>query len=148
MFRPARVFALALFLPFLTSIAEAGAADSPIETRRRLMVEMIQATKIPRAMVRGEAPFDAGAVKNATRRVLEATAALPRLFPDGTSEGSAALPALFENRADFEARFLELEQAAITMALAARKGPGELAFAFGEYQAVCDGCHERYRKPE
>lgn len=124
-------------------------SETIVEARQRLMVSVVRATKVPRAIVQGEAEFDAAAVNEAVKQVLEATSVMPRLFPDGSIDAtSTALPAIFSNRVDFEARFLDLEKAAVMLAFAAQKGPDELAFAFEEYQATCDSCHAKYRKPE
>lgn len=124
-------------------------SETIVEARQRLMVSIVRATKIPRAMAKGEAALDEAAVKEAVKQVLEATSVLPRLFPNGSIDAtSAALPGIFENRADFEARFLELEKTAVMLALAAKSGGDSFTFAFDEYQATCDGCHAAYRKPE
>lgn len=148
MIRPIAVLTVvaAFCLPTLVSLAS---AETIIEARQRLMVSMVRATKIPRAMVQGEADFDAEAVKEAVKQVLEASSVMPKLFPDGSVDpSSTALPTIFENRVDFEARIIELEKSAVALAFAAQSGPDELAFAFGEYEATCDSCHQKYRKPE
>lgn len=140
---------LALLAPIGTTFTGAARGETVVEARQRLMVSIVRATKVPRAMVAGEAPFDEAAVKAAVKQVLEATAVMPRLFPDGSLDAtSTALPAIFENRADFEIRLLELEKAAVALAFAAKQGPEDFKFAFSEYEASCDSCHAKYRKPE
>lgn len=134
-----------------TSMYPSGPSHSEtvVEARQRLMVSVVRATKIPRAMAQEEADLDPKAVNEAVKQVLEATSVLPRLFPDGSIDStSKALPTISSDRVDFEARFLELEKAAVMLALAAQQGSDEFAFAFGEYQATCDSCHAKYRKPE
>ncbi|GLS75850.1 hypothetical protein GCM10007904_11850 [Oharaeibacter diazotrophicus] len=149
-----RVFPLSLRLAVVLALAAALApvavgAETVVEARQRLMVSMIKATKVPRAMVAGETAFDVGAVDEAVKQVLEATALMPKLFPDGSAGGpSAALPAIFQNRADFEGRLLDLEKASVQLAFAARQGKDEMAYAFHEYEAVCEGCHAKYRRPD
>jgi cytochrome c556 len=123
-------------------------ADSVVETRQKLMVELIKATKIPRAMVQEGAPFDGEAVRAAVERVLFVTPQLPSLFPEGSTTGSAARPALFQNRVDFEARLDALETAARAMAEASGQGAEALPSAYRAFAAVCDSCHEVYRIPE
>ncbi|WP_413205738.1 c-type cytochrome [Rhodospirillum sp. A1_3_36] len=145
-----RIRLLFLFNLLASLLLGAGfaAADTVVETRQKLMVELIKATKIPRAMVQQGAPFDGAAVRAAVDRVLAVTPQLPSLFPDGSTTGSATRPALFENRADFEARLGALETAARAMAEAAGQGAEALPSAYGAYAAVCDSCHEVYRMPE
>lgn len=140
---------LAVLAPIGTAIAGAARGETVLEARQRLMVSIVRATKVPRAMAAGEAPFDEAAVKAAVKQVLEATAVMSGLFPDGSVDSaSAALPAIFENRADFEIRLVELEKAAVALAFAAKQGPEDFKFAFSEYEATCDSCHAKYRKPE
>ena len=141
--------ALGVTTAVLALAAVASHAADVVETRQRLMVSMIGATKVVRAMVQGSSPFDAAKVEESVARVIEAGSVLPTLFPEGSiTPASAAMPSLLTNRADFDARFLELEKAAVALAFAAQSGPDEMAYAFGDYTRVCDGCHETYRKPD
>ena len=144
-----RRMACASFAVAVAGVAATVAAADVVETRQRLMVSMIGATKIVRAMVRGETPFDPAQVQESAVRVLEASKVLPTLFPDGSiTPASATLPVALTNRADFNARFLDLEKFTVGLVFAAQQGPEELASAFGEYSEVCDSCHEAYRKPD
>ncbi|ODN71798.1 c-type cytochrome [Methylobrevis pamukkalensis] len=130
--------------------AETAEADTPpvVAERQQLMVRLIKATKVPRAMVKGERDHDPAAVRAAMAEVITAAAALPGLFPEGSGEGSHALPTVWDTRADFDARLAQIEPHAAALAFAADAGPDALASAFAEYIAVCDGCHAVYRKPE
>lgn len=139
----------------LASAAAAGPAEtvsadaSPVETRQRLMVSMIRATKVPRAMVRGDRDFDAEAIDAAMTQVIEAGRQMPDLFADpGAAGPTATLPAAWDNPAEFTAAFATLEREALGLADAARQGPEAMALAYQRYEAVCDGCHMRYRKDE
>ncbi len=142
-------FTAGLAVALLVPSAAAPRAEDVVETRQRLMVSMIGATKVVRAMVQGSSELDALKVKDAVGRVLEANSVLPALFPEGSiTSVSAAKASILTNRADFNARFLELEKASVALAFAAQSGPDEVAYAFGDYTRVCDGCHETYRKAD
>ena len=67
-----------------------------------------EATKTVVGMLKG-APFDLAAVKAALKKYGDAAAKAPALFPDDSKTGDTnALPAIWENKADFEARFAKL----------------------------------------
>jgi cytochrome c556 len=69
------------------------------------------------------------------------------LFPEGSVEGRA-LPAIWENFDDFNAKHEALVAAATTMTEEAGKGLDQLKAAIGPIGAACGACHELYRKPE
>ncbi len=145
----ALIAAAGLLRPALAEQPAGGTPDGePIKTRQHLMVEMIKATKVPRAMVRDGAPFDGAAVQAAMERVLAATERLPALFPEGSAPGSYTRPALLENRAELEARFAALSDAARAVSAASRTGAEALPAAYHAYATVCDSCHDLYRLPE
>lgn len=68
------------------------------------------------------------------------------LFPDDskTGGGAAALPAIWENKADFNARFAKFSK---DVAEATAKTKDEASFKAIAPQVFenCSGCHERYK---
>ncbi|MCW1843056.1 c-type cytochrome [Prosthecomicrobium hirschii] len=133
----------------LTLVSTGTRGETLVEARQRLMVAVVKATKVMREMAQGKAKLDPDLVKDSVRTVSEATAVLPNLFPEGSqAETSAALPALWQNKEDFDARLDEMNRSAILLVFAARQGDGAFRYAFDQYQQVCQGCHAKYRKPE
>jgi cytochrome c556 len=100
-------------------------------------------------MVRGENPFDAAKVNAAFAQWEETAQKIPNLFPEPPKAGqeTRALPKIWENKADFEAKI-----AAFAKAVADNKDKAktldELKVAFPSVNTACNNCHEPYRKPQ
>jgi cytochrome c556 len=96
--------------------------------------------------VKGEEPFDLAKAKAIFAQYQEAAAKMPNLFPENAKTGgeTAALPAVWEKKADFEAKFVKFGADAKD---AATKVKDEASFkeAFPAVQKNCGGCHETYR---
>lgn len=76
---------------------------------------------------------------------------IPSWFPNGSDRGETrALPAIWQNFADFEAKAKNAEELAKALVVAAKSGdPAATAQAFGKLgQEGCGGCHRPYRRPE
>jgi cytochrome c556 len=97
-------------------------------------------------MAQGAMPFDAAAAKAAMEKIAVNAAGIPALFPPG-SEGGDALPAIWENFPDFEAKAAALKTAADAAAAAADQGLEAFGPAFGAVGQACGACHQTYRKP-
>jgi len=120
-------------------------ADSDaIVQRRALMKANGEATKIVVGMLKG-APFDLGAAQKALKAYGEAADKAPALFPDDSKTGDTnALPAIWSDMADFDARFKKFAQDVA----AASKGIVDEASFKAQMPDVlknCGGCHELYR---
>ena len=117
-----------------------------IKARRELMKENGDATKAVVAMLKG-APFDAAAVQKALKTYQNAAEKMPGLFPPDSQTGDThALPAVWTDTADFDARFKKLgadSAAAATTIDAANFKPKILAVLKN-----CQDCHETYRAKE
>jgi cytochrome c556 len=101
-----------------------------------------------RGMEQGEIPVDdATAVKHA-RDIATLAGMLPEGFiPNSAVEGSAALPEVWTNMADFQQKAADLQNAAQALADAAAASGFEASK--GLVQAVsggCGGCHRPYRR--
>ena len=123
------------------------AQGDPIVIRKDLMKENNQHHRTIRTMLKG-GEFDAPKVNAAFNQWDDTARQLPKLFPDNskTDPEGRALPAIWENRKDFDAKI-----AAFAKAVSAGKGKiksaADLKPAFAAVDASCDGCHERYRGP-
>src|SRR5262249_53775663 len=103
--------------------------------------------KIGAAMVKGEAPFDAAKAHTIFATFADAAAKMPALFPDNSKTGgdTAALPAIWENKADFDARFAKFGRDA-KEAEGKVKDLDGLKSTWGPLlKDNCGGCHEKYR---
>ena len=107
-------------------VALAMSGAEAIKERRALMKENGEATKPIVPMLKGQAPFELATVQKALKTYLNAAEKMPALFPPDSKTGDThALPAIWEDTADFDARFKKLGEDS-TAALADDQGRGEL----------------------
>jgi cytochrome c556 len=127
-------------------VAAVSAQSDPIAARRALMKTNGDQAKIASAMLKGDAPFDLTKAKAALASFQEAGEKAPALFPDDSKTGgeTAALPKIWEDKADFNARLAKL-------AADAKAADGTVTdlnsfkAAMGIIGKECGGCHEIYR---
>ena len=123
------------------------AQSDPIAARKALMKKNGDEAKIGAAMAKGEAPFDAAKVQTIFATFADAAAKMPALFPDNSKTGgdTAALPAIWENKADFDARFAKFGKDAKETA-GKIKDLDSFKSTWGPFlKDNCGGCHEKYR---
>jgi cytochrome c556 len=144
-FRPAFATA-AVFATALAATVVAGAAEDPISARKALMKATGKQAGVAAAMIKGEAPFDLDKAKAAFAAFQDTAARAPALFPGPPKDGedTAALPAIWQNKSDFEARFAKLGVDA-KAAEASLTDLASLKTALGGVGKDCGGCHENYR---
>src|SRR5262245_15714304 len=123
--------------------AAAPADDSPegqaFQYRVGLMHAVAWKVGKLRAMAQGDIPVDdAAAVKNARDTAALAGMMAEGFIPNSAVKGSAALPEIWTNFADFESKAKDLETAATALADAAQSGGFESAK--GMVQAVGQSC--------
>jgi cytochrome c556 len=138
------VFAVAVIA---LGVGIAVAQQDPIAARRALMKANGDQAKAGAAMMKGEAPFDLGKVKQIFAAFEEAAVKAPSLFPDNSKTGgdTAADPKIWENMDDFKARFAKLGADAKD-AVAKVTDLDSFKAAFGSIgKNDCGGCHEKYR---
>ena len=129
----------------LLALGTSGAFADAIKERQDLMKATGAATKALVPFAKGEAAFDAAAVKTQLGHNVEAATKYPSLFPDDSKSGgdTTAAPKIWEDKAGF--------QAAIDKFLAdtneAMKATDTASFgaAFGKVTANCKSCHETFR---
>ncbi len=133
---------------FAAAAAIAGyafAQEDLIAKRQALMKDNGAQATIAGQMLRGDTPFDAAAAKAAMEKIAADAAEIPADFAPG-SEGGDALPAIWENFADFEAKATALKTAAEAAAAATEGGLEAFGPAFGAVGQACGACHQTYRK--
>lgn len=124
----------------------ASAQDDAIAQRKAVFKAMGAATAPAGAALQGKAPFDLAKVQAALDNYQKSGAQLPGLFPDNSKTGgeTEALPAIWENKADFNGRFAKLAADA-KAAKAAITDEASFKAEFPKVLASCGGCHKAYR---
>jgi cytochrome c556 len=128
-------------------VSVAMAQQDPIAARRALMKANGDQAKIGAAMAKGEAPFDLAAAKKIFVTFEDAAAKMPALFPDTSKTGgdTAADPKIWENMADFKAKFVKFGEDA-KAAGASVTDLDSFKAAFGNIgKNDCGACHQTYR---
>jgi cytochrome c556 len=140
-------FAVALGCMLMTGGTAVIAQQSePIRQRQALMKNNQEQLRTLTPIARGQASFDAAAVQAALQRIAQNAQQIPPVFPAGSQVGeTSALPAIWERKADFDARAMKLAQDA-TAAMATAKDAATLQAALQTIGRNCVGCHEPYRK--
>ena len=124
------------------------AADDPIKARQALMKANGDTSKAIAAILKGQAPFKLETAQAALNAYIEAADKAPALFPKGSDKGKThALPAIWKNKSDFEAKFVKFG-ADSKAALAAIKDEASFKANFPPLFKDCGGCHELYREKE
>jgi len=123
------------------------AQQDPIQQRQALMKENGKQAQQGNKFMKGEEAFDLAKAKAIFATYQKASHDAANLFPDNSKTGhdTAALPAIWEKKADFEARLKKLGDDAKA---AEAKVTDEASFktVFPEVQKNCGGCHEPFRK--
>jgi cytochrome c556 len=123
-----------------------AAQQDPIAARKALMKGVGDQNRIAGEMIDAKRPFDLNAAKTALTTFGDNAAKMPDLFPDASKAGdTAALPAIWENKADFNAKMAKFSADAKA---AAGKVTSLDTFKaeMGEVRKNCGGCHQTYRK--
>jgi cytochrome c556 len=137
-------FAVAATLGF--AAFGAAADESPIAQRKAILKGFGDATKPVAGMTKGETPFDLAVVQKALATYIAGTKKLPALFPDNskTGEDTAALPKIWEEKANFEGIYAKLGADADAAATAI-KDEATFKANIGKVLGDCKACHDNYR---
>jgi cytochrome c556 len=132
----------------VASLAIAG--EDPRHERHELMEGVGDAAKPIGEMMKGERDYDADVVMNSFRTFEDASKKLGGLFPPGseTGEGTVAAPAIWEDRAGFDAALTEWQEAVAAAIAAAPASLEEAKPVAGPVFNACKGCHDNYRIEE
>jgi cytochrome c556 len=144
------------FMKFATALAALAIAafgvtavvaqQNPIAARKAIMKANGQAAGALSKMVKGETPFDLTTVQKSFATFQDAAVKMPDLFPPNSTTGgeTAASPKVWENMADFKAKFVKFGEDA-KAAAASVKDLDSLKAAMAIVGKDCGGCHETYR---
>ncbi len=126
-----------------TSFAFADA----ISDRQSKMKTVGRSIGVVSKMAKGETEFDAAAALQAFVNMKEAADGYELLFPEGTETGgnTEAAPAIFTDRAGFEAKQADFEASLAKVTAAAPADLAALRASVGEVGANCGACHRVYR---
>ena len=105
-----------------------------------------QQARIGAKMAKGEEPFALDKAKKIFTTYQDTAAKAPALFPDNSKTGgeTAALPAIWEKKDDFNAKLTKFGADA-KAADAAVKDLDTFKTHFAAVQKNCGGCHQTYR---
>ena len=122
------------------------AQGDPIAARKGLMKGVGGENRNITEMLDGKQPFDLNKAKAALTTMSENAAKMPALFPAASKTGDTnALPAIWDNKADFDAKMAKFS--ADAKAAAGKVTNAEtLKAEVGEVRKNCGGCHNVYRK--
>jgi cytochrome c556 len=122
------------------------AQGDPIAARRAAMKAVGDQNRIATEMIDGKTPFNADAAKRVLATFADSSGKMPNLFPDNSKTGDTnALPAVWENKADFNAKMTKFNadaKAAEAKVTSLDAFKAEMA----EVRKNCGGCHQTYRK--
>jgi cytochrome c556 len=125
------------------------AQSDPIATRKAIMKENGNQSRIAREMIEGKQPFNLVAAKKVLATFSETHDKVKNLWPDNSKTGgdTAALPAIWENKADFEAKLAKFSADA-KAAEAKVTDADSFKAQISEIGKSCGGCHNNYRKKQ
>ena len=122
------------------------AQGDPIATRKGMMKDIGGANRTATEMLDGKQPFDLTKAKAVLMTMSDHAAKMPTLFPDSSKTGdTAALPTVWDNRADFDAKMTKFS-ADTTAAAGKVTDAASFKAEIGEVRKNCGGCHTTYRK--
>jgi cytochrome c556 len=126
-------------------VGSSFADGDPVKDRQDLMKANGAATKSVVGMMKG-APFDLDVVKAALKTYANAAARAPALFPENSKTGgdTEALPAIWDNKSDFTARFAKFADD-VNAASVSITDQASFQAAMPGVLKNCGSCHETYR---
>ena len=143
----------ALAIALLVSAFAAHGADPPkpeqVITYRQSLYKVILWNWAPMAeMVKGKRPFEAAEFKQRSERLAFLTRLLDEAYAEGSGQGAEtdALPAIWENRKDFDAKLADVQRETQTLAgVAAAGDEAKIKEQFVKTAGACKACHDKYR---
>jgi len=140
---------ISLVAAILVGATAVYAQSAAISARQEAMKAIAGAAKGPGAVMKGEAEFDLAKVHSSLAVYQEQAAKLKDLWPSDSKSGgdTAALPAVWEKKDDFLARFDKFVADAKTAA-ANIKDEASFKAEWPKVMSNCGGCHKEYRKPQ
>jgi cytochrome c556 len=132
-------------------VAEAQNAPSEVIKQRQDMMKANGASaKALAEMMKGEKPYDQATAHKAAVTINDSSKKISSMFPPGSGAEAgvktAALPAIWQNKADFDEKAKKLEEESAK--LVAANDEAAVKAQFGNVGKACGGCHETYRAKE
>ena len=130
----------------LGAMGLAHGADDVIAQRQALMKANGAAAKTIVQMAQGKQPYDAAAAQAAFEKIAADMKVFPTLFPAGSDQGkTTASPAIWQDKAGFDAIAAKLEADATAGAAAAPNGLDAIKASAAAVGGSCQSCHEKFR---
>lgn len=148
------IIAIAIAANGAPALSQDGSPEErAIEIRQGHMLNYAANIGVLAGMAQGNADYDAETARRAADNLFHlASIDQSHYWLPGTAqgeiEGTAALPAIWENMADFEARHAALLEAVTALQSAAGTDLAALQGALGAVGQACSGCHQTYRARE
>lgn len=133
---------LSLAMAALPAALPTAAAEGDADYRHHVMEAVGGHMQSAADILRRKVSHDAHLGVHA-RALAELAEIAPLLFPEG-SQGGDALPAIWENGADFDGKMRAFQDAARAFRSAVAAGDG-VAPAFQNLGQSCKSCHDSYR---
>ncbi len=123
------------------------ADDDPRHVRHELMEDVRDAAKVVGAMLKGERDYDQAAAMGSLKTWEGVAEQFGGLFPEGseTGEDTEAAPAIWEDRAGFDAALQDWQDAVGTALAANAATLDDARPLLGAVMKTCKGCHDKYR---
>jgi cytochrome c556 len=133
------------------SVAQAQDFDNQIAARQGMFQMNGVSLGLLAGMVRGRIDYDAELAQAAADNLVNVSQFnMAPLWPEGSDsgavDGTAALPAIWENFDDFLAKFSDFGEAALVMQAAAGEGTDAIGAAMRGLGGTCGACHDTYQK--
>jgi cytochrome c556 len=132
----------------LAGVGTAFAQNDPIAQRKEIMKDLggLWYGDLGRVM-KGEQPYNHATVVSALEKMAAAGKSMVPLFPENSKTGgdTKALAAIWQNKADFDARWAKMGADA-TAALASIKDEAGFKAAQPNLNRNCSECHNTYRQ--
>jgi cytochrome c556 len=137
------VLAVAIAALGVTAVVAQG---DPIAARKAVMKENGAQSRVAREMIEGKKPFDLAAAKKVLTTFAGTADKMKPLFPAASQAGdTAALPAVWEKKADFDSKMAKFSADA-KAGEAKVKDLDSFKAVMGDVGKNCGGCHNTYRK--
>jgi cytochrome c556 len=130
------------------AVAQSAAPDRAIKYRQNVYSLVGWNFTAMSQMVRGQRDFDQAEFARRAERVAQLSKMLDEGFPPGSDKGAKteALPAIWTNRADFDAKMADFQREAAALAQVAASGDVDATKAqFGTTAGTCKACHDKYK---
>jgi cytochrome c556 len=138
------IFAIAGLALFATAaFAHSGVTNAAVKARMDLMGEIKDASGVLGGMARGKIAFDADKAAAAKASLIATAGQIPALFEAPEMDPKTeALPAIWDNWADFTAKADAMTVAAQALDVSSAQAIGQSMRPLGQ---SCGGCHKSYR---